>query len=70
MFSLTEAGINAFDVTNRRGGFCGIISQTTRGDWRVFFNFTATKGSARRFATPEAAIEFIYNRRIKRGWAV
>ena len=70
MFTLTSAGIDAFDVTTRRGAFCGVICRTAKGDWKVFFNMTATKGSARRFATAEAAIGFIYARRVKKGWGV
>jgi hypothetical protein len=70
MFSLDHAGINAFDVTTRRGAFCGIISQTAKGDWRVFFNMTATKGSQRRFPTAQDAIVFIRDRRVKKGWGV
>lgn len=70
MFSLEYAGINAFDVRTRRGGFCGIIVQSKRGDWQVFFNFTATKGSQRKFQTAQDAIAFIYDRRIKKGYGV
>jgi hypothetical protein len=70
MFSLESAGINCFDLFTRRGAFCGVISQTTKGDWRVFFNMTATKGSQRRFPSPEAAVEFIFSRRVKKGWGV
>jgi hypothetical protein len=70
MFSLTEAGINAFDLHTRRGAFCGVIAQNKAGDWRVFFNMTATKGSQRRFESPEAAVAFIRDRRIKKGWGV
>ena len=70
MFSLTSAGINCFDIHTRRGAFCGVIAQSNKGDWRVFFNMTATKGSQRRFASPEAAVQFIYDRRVKKGWGV
>lgn len=70
MFSLESAGNNAFDVRTRKGGYCGIIAQSKQGDWRVFFNMTATKGSARRFPSPQAAIAFIYDRRVKKGWGV
>lgn len=68
MFSLTSAGIDCFDLHTRKGSYAGLISLTKRGDWRVFFNMTATKGSNRRFATAEAAVKFIYDRRIKKGW--
>ncbi len=70
MFALDYAGINAFDVTTRRGAFCGVIAQTNKGDWMVYFNSTATKGSKRRFPNAETAIAFIYDRRVKKGWGV
>ena len=70
MFSLTHAGINCFDLHTRRGTFCGVIAQTKNGNWRVFFNMPATKGSQRLFATAEAAVNFVYDRRVKKGWGV
>jgi hypothetical protein len=70
MFSLTSAGINCFDLHTRRGGYAGLIAQTAKGDWKVFFNMTGTKGSQRRFPSPQAAVEFIYNRRVSKGWGV
>lgn len=70
MFALSHAGINAFDITTRRGAFCGIVAQTTKGDWKVFFNMTATKGSQRRFPSIEDAVKFVYDRRVKKGWGV
>lgn len=68
MFSLDYAGPAAFDVRTKRGAYCGVIAQSPKGDWRVYFNSNATKGSQRRFPTPEAAIAFIYERRVKKGW--
>lgn len=70
MFSLEPAGINAFDVKTRNGAFCGVIAQSPNGEWRVFFNMTATKGSQRRFPSPQDAVAFIRARRIKKGWLV
>ena len=70
MFSLDYAGPAAFDVTTRRGAFCGVIAQTAKGDWKVFFNTTATKGSRRRFPEAKDAIAFIYARRVKKGLRV
>jgi hypothetical protein len=70
MFSLTDAGINAFDLHNSRKSYCGTIAQSKKGDWRVFFNMTATKGSQRRFPTIQDAVAFIRDRRIKKGWGV
>lgn len=70
MFSLDYAGPAAFDVKTRKGAFCGVIVQSKRGDWKVFFNMTATKGSQRRFPSPEAAVSFIHARRVKKGWGI
>lgn len=70
MFALTSAGINAFDVHTRRGAFCGVIVQHKAGYWRVFFNMTATRGSRCRFETAEAAIKYIRDRRICKGWGI
>lgn len=69
MFCLEYAGPEAFDVKTRRGAFCGIIVKKATC-WRVYFNMTGTKGSARKFPSAEAAIAFIVARRLKKGWAV
>jgi hypothetical protein len=70
MFALTSAGFNAFDLHTARGAYCGTIAKTKTGAWRVFFNMTATKGSARKFASAEEAVKFVHARRIKKGWSV
>jgi hypothetical protein len=43
---------------------CGYVSVIGTGDAR------ATKGSTRKFATVQAAVEYIRARRIKKGWGV
>ena len=68
MLQLSSAGIEAFDVHTKRGAFAGIISKQKTGVWKVYFNTTATKCSARKFATGADALQFIYDRRAKKGW--
>jgi hypothetical protein len=70
MFALESAGTNAFDIRTRRGAYCGLIVQAKGGDWKVFFNMEATKGSQRRFPSADAAVKFIRDRRISKGWGV
>jgi hypothetical protein len=71
MFSLDYAGPNSFEVRTRRNGFAGLIAhQPVKGDFKVYFNDTATRGSARRFATVEDAVQFIHARRVKKGWGI
>lgn len=66
----TQAG-QSFDVRTQRGAFAGIISESFKtGTARVFFNMTATRGSARKFPSAAAALAYIYDRRVKKGWAV
>ena len=65
-------GIGNFinNVRTRGGAFAGIISHRYNGVTRVWFNSTATLGSARKFKSIQEAAEFIYSRRIKKGWRV
>lgn len=73
-FCLEEAGATkegrSFDVRTRRGAFAGVIAEHYGKGTRVYFNSTATRGSKRVFSTIEAAIEYIYERRVKKGWSV
>ncbi len=73
-FQLEQAGATkegiSFDVRTRGGAFAGIISHRYNGVTRVWFNSTATRGSARKFRSIQEAAEFIYNRRVKKGWRV
>lgn len=71
MLQLESAGIECFDVRTQRGAYAGLIARNqTHGFWRVYFDSNATKGSARKFATAETAIEYIVARRIKKGWRI
>ena len=70
-YELSNAGCykgrESFDVFTRSGAYAGIISDAADGTVRVYFNSSATKGSKRKFADRMAALEFIHQRRIKRG---
>ena len=71
MFSLDYAGPNSFDVRTKNGGYAGLIcSQPVRGDFKVYFDSNANRGSVRRFSTVQDAVQFIYDRRVKKGWGV
>lgn len=70
MFSLDYAGPNSFDVRTHKGGYAGLICSQPRGDFKVYFDGNATRGSVRRFPTVQDAVRFIYDRRIKKGWGV
>lgn len=61
----------SFDATTRTGAFAGIIAENYKtGVVRVYFNSTATKGSARKFRSIQEAAGYIIERRIKKGWRV
>lgn len=61
----------AFDVRTKRGSFAGIISENFRsGIVRVYFNSSATRGSARKFESINAALDYIIERRQKKGWGI
>lgn len=60
----------SFEVTTKGGAFAGIVSERFKtGQVKVWFNSTATRGSARKFQSVQAALEFIHNRRASKGWA-
>lgn len=66
---LTLAGIKSYDVHTSRGGFAGVIAwNPKRDDYAVYFNSTCSRGSKRRFKTVNDAVQFIRDRRIKKGW--
>lgn len=73
MFALDDAGGDktgrAIEVRTARGGFAGIIVENYGRSVRVYFNSTATRGSARKFASVPAALEYLHDRRVKKGWA-
>ena len=60
----------SFEVTTKGGAFVGIVSERFKtGNVKVWFNTTATRGSARKFPNIQAALDFIHNRRVSKGWA-
>ncbi len=60
----------SFDVRTKGGAFAGVVSERFKtGDVKVYFNGSATRGSARKFASVQEAINFIHARRVKKGWA-
>ena len=67
MYELSSAGIECFDMWTRSGRYCGIVAQCKDGAHRLYWNSNATRGSARRFATRQEAVEFMHNRRVKKG---
>ena len=71
-YSLQVAGSNkvgiSWDVTiPETGQFVGLLSQRP-SHVKVYFNANCTRGSLKKFDSLEEAIQFIHNRRIKRGW--
>lgn len=74
MFELSNAGGNksgqAFDLFTSKGKFAGIIVETYGKGCKVYFDSNCGRGSKRVFQSIEAALDFIYARRIKKGWSV
>lgn len=59
----------SWDVFTKTGAFAGVISERFKsGVVKVYFNSTATKGSARKFYSVQDALEFIHQRRLKKGF--
>lgn len=59
------------DVLTKRGAFAGVIVQNLEtGKSRVYFNSSCTKGSKRVFNSAFHALEYIYQRRLSKGWSV
>ncbi|MFO7788470.1 MAG: hypothetical protein R6W87_12010 [Halospina sp.] len=58
----------SFEVRTKNGAFAGIVSERFKtGNVKVWFNSTATRGSARKFTSVQGALDFIHARRIKKG---
>lgn len=74
MFELVGAGGNkdgqAFDLFTSKGKFAGLIAETYGKGVKVYFDSNASKGSKRVFKDINDALNFIYARRIKKGWSV
>lgn len=70
MYYLDWAGIEAFEIWTKSNRFCGVVAQhPTKGHHTLYWNSTATRGSKRKFKTRQEAIEFMHQRRIKKGWS-
>lgn len=69
MWMLESCGIEAFDVTAKSGAYRGLVVRKPQGHWVVYFDSNASRGSARKFSGIEAALEFMADRRAKKGWA-
>ena len=76
MFELSNAGNIAnvgqsFDVFTRGGLFAGIVAESFKTNTcKVYFDSNCSKGSARKFASVQAALDFIHARRVGKGWRV
>lgn len=69
MWMLDGCGIEAFDVTAKSGAYRGLVVRKPKGHWVVYFDSNATRGSARKFGSIDAALDFMADRRAKKGWA-
>ena len=57
----------SFEIRTKNGAFTGIISERFKtGLFKVWFNSSATRGSARKFRSFEDALNFIHERRTQR----
>lgn len=58
----------SFDVRTKCNAYAGIIAwKGDKGFAKVYFDSNATKGSARKFPSVAAALDFMHARREKRG---
>ena len=67
MWMLDGCGVDAFDVTAKSGAYRGLVVRQPKGHWAVYFNSNASRGSARKFHSIDAALEFMVDRRAKKG---
>lgn len=70
IYRLEGAGIEAYDIFTRSGRYAGIVIQKKDGKHILYWNSNCTRGSARRFATRDEALEFMHKRRVSKGWSV
>ena len=70
MFIMELAGTDSFDIFTKSGRYAGMVVSKPDGTYRVRFDSNGSKGSARKFADKLVALEYIYQRRVKRGWSV
>ena len=58
----------SYDVRTKNMAYCGIVAwKGDKGFAKVYFNSNATKGSARKFPSIDAALDFIHTRRERKG---
>ena len=62
-YSLSNAGIDCWDVFTKTGRFAGLIVARKDGTFRHFYNGNGTKGSARKFPNINDALDNITKRR-------
>lgn len=74
MFALEYAGSTetgrALEVRTAAGAFAGMVVENYGKAVRVYFNDTATRGSKRKFESIPHALNFIHDRRVKKGWSI
>lgn len=63
IYSLSEAGIQAWDVFTSKGRFAGLIVTKKDGTLRHYYNMDGTKGSARKFKSINEALDNVRRRR-------
>ena len=68
MYELSWAGIECFDIFTKRGAYAGLVAKKRDG-YVLYWNSNATRGSKRKFTSIQQALEFMHQRRIKKGWA-
>ena len=68
IYELSSAGIECFDIFTKRGAYAGLVAKKRDG-YVLYWNGNATRGSKRKFATMQDALEFMHQRRVKKGWA-
>ena len=70
MYQLEAAGIEAFDITTKSGAYAGIVVQRKDGTHALYWDSNCSRGSSRKFATRMAALDFMHQRRVAKGWRV
>lgn len=68
MYALHSAGIECFDIWSKKGAYAGVVAKKRNG-YVLYWNGNCTRGSKRLFSTINDALEFMHQRRVKKGWA-
>lgn len=69
MYFLEEVGPEAFEVWTKSNRFACLVVQKPGGHHVLRWNTAGTRGSSRKFATRQDAIEFMHQRRVKKGFS-